>query len=507
MKKTIIIKNSISGIIQVILTAVLAFASVPIFINHLGIELYGVFALLSIVGNLNSLANFGLNGALVVYISKQGKGHQSNNDIIATLIFMTSVIIFIATFTIIFRSNILKGIFSIPEKYFSEATKLFVMLVLSNSILLLGQTATAVLDACQKIFINNISQFFYSFLYWGGIILVVLSGGGLYQIGILILFSATIWFFIVYFFAYKEWGSFNLKDSIVSFLPSLKKQIAYGSKIYFSGLISFLFEPLSKILLSNYIDLKAVGLFEIGYKIKSQTNGLIAKSLYPLFPFIAANMPTTDFKLKLYDLSKKIQLFVVVISVIFLFCMPFLMKSWLGNSYTKEATIFVIVMTVSMLLFSPSKIPIYQYLLANNLAGRTFYIQLTSVFLNIIFFFIFLKEAGAFSILISNSIAFLGSFILCNYYQFKFFNIKLSVLIRDEILMASFFLISSFSGYLIFRIKPIGITDLLIYPSLTYFFLLIFLRTFRLFSKHDSNYYFGSFGRFEPFIRKILWIK
>jgi len=507
LKKTILIRNSISGLIQVILTALLAFASVPIFINHLGIELYGIFALLGIVGNLNSLANFGLNGALIVYISKQGKGIQSNNDIIATTIFMTFVIISVASLALFFKQFILNSIFAIPENYFKEASKLFILLVFSNSILLLGQTATAVLDACQKIFINNMSQFMYSFLYWGGIILVVLSGGSLHQIGIIILFSAIIWFLVVSFFAYKVWGRINLKDSISNFIPSIKKQISYGSKIYLSGLISFLFEPLSKVLLSNYVDLRAVGLFEIAYKIKSQTNSLVAKSLYPLFPFIAANSPSKDFKLKLYDLSKKIQLFVVFLSGIFLFCMPYIMESWLGNNNSNEATIFVIVMTITMLLFSPSKIPIYQYLLANNLASRTFYIQLTSVLINIITFFVFLRYTGAFSILISNSLAFFGSFLLCNYYQIKFFEIKLTNVIIDEIIMLLLFVTNSLFGVIIFRMKSISLSDLFIFPILSYIILIIFVRIFKIFSKHESNYYFGSLGKVEPLIRKILWIR
>lgn len=506
MKKNILIRNSISGLLQVILTAVLAFASVPIFINKLGMELYGIFAIISIVGNLNSLANFGLNGALMIYISKQGKSKQSDNDIAATIVFMSLIIITITIFAFAFKNYILNQIFAIPKIHLVEASDLFILLIISNSLLLFGQTGTAIIDACQKVYVSNISQFVYSLLYWGGVIIVVLSGGKLKQIGVAILFSASIWFSTVVFFAYRIWGKIDLSDFSSNFSSSLKKQISYGSKIYFSGLVAFLFEPLSKILLSNFIDLRAVAMFEIGYKIKSQINSLIAKSLYPLLPFIASNSGTVNFKQKLYDFSKKIQLFVIPFSIVLLFCFPILMKLWLGENSSTETTVFVIVMTTSMLLFSPAKIPIYQYLLANNHAGKAFIIQSISALVNIIIFFLFKASLGVYAILMANSIAFFSSYLICNYYQIRFLGIARLDLLKDEFILVLMFIFSLFINFIIFRLKSIALIDLLIYPLSSYLIFVIFIKVFHLFSKEDSALYFGSFGRYEANLRTVLWL-
>ena len=59
-KKTLI-NNSLSGLVQLIITALLTFICIPVFINKLGVELYGVFAIVSVIGNLNIFANLGLN--------------------------------------------------------------------------------------------------------------------------------------------------------------------------------------------------------------------------------------------------------------------------------------------------------------------------------------------------------------------------------------------------------------------------------------------------------------
>ena len=52
-KKKVLINNSISGVCQLVITALLTFFSIPVFIHKLGTDLYGVFALVSVIGNLN----------------------------------------------------------------------------------------------------------------------------------------------------------------------------------------------------------------------------------------------------------------------------------------------------------------------------------------------------------------------------------------------------------------------------------------------------------------------
>ncbi|MGB4659604.1 MAG: oligosaccharide flippase family protein [Mobilitalea sp.] len=507
MKKNKLIHNSFSGLLQVILTALLAFISVPIFINKLGLEVYGTFAIVSIVGNLNSLANFGLNGALMIYISKQGKGKQSNNDIIATIIFMFLVILIVSFIMLTFRDFILVKIFAIPEAHFIEASLLFRLLIVSNAILLFGQTGTAIIDACQKVYISNIIQFIYSLLYWGGIIVVILMGGRLYTIGMVILFSSILWFGLISYSVFKIWGRLDFSKLFSAFLPSIKKQLAYGSKIYFTGIIAFLFEPLSKILLSNFVNINAVGIFEIGFKIKTQINSLIAKSLYPLLPFIASKGSTNEFKHRLYDFSTKIQIFIMPFSVILFFCFPYLINLWLGDNNSNEATVFVSVMTISMLLFSPSKIPIYQFLLANNRAGKTFLIQLSSVIVNIAFFFLFLSKYGQYSILISNSLAFLSSYIICSIFQIIYFNISWKVILYQELNFLVIFVLLIIPSILVNKLIPSGVIDLLVYPIITYLAFLIINKKFRLFNKKDSQYYFGTLGKFDFLFRKIFWIQ
>ena len=72
IKKKRLINNSISGLFQLIITAILTFLCIPIFIKGLGTDQYGVFALVSVIGNLNLFTNLGLNSSLTKFLAEQG---------------------------------------------------------------------------------------------------------------------------------------------------------------------------------------------------------------------------------------------------------------------------------------------------------------------------------------------------------------------------------------------------------------------------------------------------
>ncbi len=485
-----IIKNSFFGIIQLILTAFLTLVSVPIFIHKLGIDLYGIFAIVSVIGNLNLLANFGLNGALLVYVAKQGKCKESDHDIIVTQIIMIGLTSLFTIIALIFSNFIIDVIFKIPLQYFEESKKLLIYLVFANSILLVGQTYTAIIDANQKIFITNICQFIYSCLYWGGMIIAVSLGGHLEMVGMIALCTSVIWFILVMYFSHKIWGKLELNGLIENFAKTAKKQFSYGYKIYISGMAGFMFEPLSKILLSNFIGLNAVAFFEIGLKIRNQINGLVYKAIYPIYPYIANTPEGYKLHSKLFDFSKKIQLIVIPIAISIIFIMETIVKLWLGPANLIETTIYAVTMSSTLVLLAPPVLLIYLYLSAKDLADKTIWIQLTSVVVNIFIFFMLKSKFGIYSILFSNTMAYISSYVLSNYYQFKYFKVNYKKESPYYLKLLFFGILSTLGCILIKYLIPISNWDLLIYPTFVGFSFIIFVRIQKLINTVDLDLYF-----------------
>lgn len=500
MGKNKLIKNATAGILQFVLTALLTLLSVPVFIHKLGLEQYGIFAIISVIGNLNLLTNFGLNGALMVYVAKQGKGRESDHDIIATQTVMFAIMAVFVSIILIFKGSIISDLFSIPAPYAVDSEKLLIYLAIANALLLLGQTYTAVIDAQQKIHLTNISQFIYSLIYWLGMIAAVSLGGGLVSIGMIAMGAAAIWFVLVFVLFRLSWGKVSFQGLKSQLKKSVRKQLSYGGKIYLSGMVGFMFEPLSKILLSNFIGLNAVGLFEIGIKIKGQINGVLSKAFYPFLPFIANSPDNDQLKSKVFDLAKKIQLMVLPVSLIIAFVLTILTKLWLGPKNYEQTSVFAITLTITMLLFSPPILPIYQYFAAKNKAEKNIWIQFSSVMVNAIVFFSFYKILGLYTILVSNTFAFIASYSLGYYYQYKYLGVHPPGEWSYYSKLIIYFTTLLLACALIRYFMPVSLLDLIIYPVMVGLSFILFVRSQQLISKNDLELYFGTI----PFLKKQL---
>ncbi len=412
-----LIYNSLSGVLQKILTMVLIFCAIPVFINNLGLDNYGLFSILTILGSLNTFVNFGLQTALLVSLCKQGRTTESNNDIIVSLIFSLICSSLFSITIWLFREPLILKVFSIPQESFQNSVDLMLWLLLANVLLLTGQVLIAILQSQHHIVLTNTIQFFYNCIYWGGLIFVVIYCSTFFNIGAVIFLAALFWFLLLLYFSCKRWSYFEVSIRYKDLRNSLIKQVSYGSKVYASGIIGFFFEPFSKVLLSTFTGLDSVALFEIASKVKGNLVDLIYRAVTPLNPIIAEATDENKLSKTLFKLSNWIMLFATQISVLIIFVLPFLMTLWLGNDMNEEVGLFSVVLIINTLLFSVSNIPIYCYLLNRNHSHKNILVQLSSIIANAVFFYLFYQVIGAKAILLSNFMGYLFSFLLCKYYQ------------------------------------------------------------------------------------------
>lgn len=506
-QKKVLIKNSLFGVLQFIAVAILTFLCVPIFINRLGIDAYGVFALITILGNLNFFSSFGLNSALLVFLSKQGKTEESQRDIVVVL-FSTIVIAFlICSMLYILKTPIIENIFAVPAEYIQSSSKLYDYLLAANFLLIVGQVAVSIIDAMQKIYISNIIQFVYNLIYWLGLIIVVLSGGGLDIVGIPLFASALVWFILIFWKARSSWGSFKLSQPLrPHFKRILIKQFSYGAKIFTAGFFGFFLEPMSKILLSNFCGINLVAYYDIALRIKHQVAGVFQKAAYPLFPYISEQPKSPELNEKIADMSKKIQLLVVFVSLLILFTFPVLVKLWLGEEYTTISLIYIIVITVSYILFSPPILPIYYYLQSKNMADRNVYMHIGAIVVNIVVFFCFYKYTPLYAILISITLSVFYAYMLGVFYMKKYtdFNVKLEAKYYTKILFWIIFAVAicfAVKSYII----PQTLFDIIVYPLLIIITFIIFTKLGMLINKDDLERYLGLMPKVKNIASKILF--
>lgn len=487
-EKKVLIGNSLSGVFQLVITALLTFFSIPVFISKLGTELYGVFALVSVIGNLNAFTNLGLDVSLTKFIAEQGKSIESDKDIMVSLGLSLSLIIPISIIAFFLRSFLLSNLLHIPAEYYKQAEVLFCFLLPANAILLIGQTFIAVFNGMQRIYLSNIIQLIYSCIYWGGIITAVFMGYQLAAVGMIIFIAALIWLIVSIYVFFQYWGRIRTRIYKTNLLRNARKQIKYGVKIYTSGVVAFFNEPLFKILISNYFGVNAVAYFEIALKIRGQVTGLFNKLMQPLFPYISKQSDKAFIATLLRTTTGKIfWLILPFCCMLFISCHD-IITLWIGVDIDNYS-LFVTGIVVPYLLFSPLTLPIYYYLLGKNHPEKAIIIQFSSVVVNVISFYTLYHFIGIYTIVLSNVLSYFASYLLGIHYQKKYLQIKYNVEWRNiyKLLKILFFYVLIFcvQQYISNNLISISVTIIMI-SGIT----LVLYKRFQIITPKDIEHYF-----------------
>jgi O-antigen/teichoic acid export membrane protein len=504
--RKILYKNSASGIILLILASILMFILVTIFTKYLGVELYGLFSIVSLIGNINIFASFGLNSALIKFISEQGKSKESNLDIVVTLLITCIFLCLLSFLSLYFNGYILLSILNVPFIYLDLSRKLFFCLIISNYFAFLGQTLSAVIDSQQKIFLTNALQMIYNLLYSGSIIVIVLMGYSLDVIGLSILFTSLVWFILITISFFKVWGRLQFEGLKSNFLRVSKKQISYGLKIYTSGLIGLLYEPLTKIIISHFIGIKEVGFFDIALKVRNQLQNLIGKTYYPIYPLIAQTKEYQKLRNIVHDIEQKVFICIPPILSSVLLCSAPFTRIWMGQNSSDLIIDGIIIITSAYLIASFTIIPFYMYLMIKR-ASITIYIQITNVIANSVVILLIYHILGFYSVYIASSFAITSSFIVSLYYQKKYLNSLIFDSFNQLLKVIFEFIICFISGYVCTLFINDNLLKLILIPIIVTLISILSMRYLKLFKKEDMQRYLGERTSFynigvKIFIRK-----
>ncbi len=411
-------RGSVSGALQVVVATVLVVLAIPLFIKTLGQEAWGVFSVITLVGSANTFANLGLNSALVRFLAEQGKTRESHHDIIVTLLLLVCVTVPMTAIGLIFERFVVLKILNVPPAMIGEALWLYRSMLISNALVLVGQTFTAVLDAQQKVHVTNLCQMVYAVLYWGSILIVVRLWASFDLLALAVLFATVIWFGTVVIGVLKTWGMPVVAGIRADFARLARKQLTYGLQLFSAGLIGFFYEPLIRILIAQFLGMREVGLFEIGLRARNLITGLAFKLLYPLYPFLSSRSDPEGIRSIVHDVEQKSLLLIApMVSLTIVATTPVIALFFDTNVEVLSVTI--IWMVSSYLLFSLSITPFYQFLMAKGHASRTVVVQAVNVIVNTGVFFALLPSMGYFAAVAGNVISNLCTWLLLYWYQHR----------------------------------------------------------------------------------------
>lgn len=139
MSKKQLLFGSASGVIHLGFISLLTLICIPIFIKKLGSDAYGVFAVVSIIGNLNVFTNLGINTSLIKFLAEQGKKRESDYDIIISICLLILIIVPVTILLFLLKDILILKVFKVPVEFYDQTSILFTFLLFSNIVLLIGQ--------------------------------------------------------------------------------------------------------------------------------------------------------------------------------------------------------------------------------------------------------------------------------------------------------------------------------------------------------------------------------
>lgn len=338
-KKKSFIKNTLANVGFTLLSRLIGFFIIPLFVKGLGQELYGIWILSQTILGYFILLDLGISGGIVKFVSESRAINDSDEikTIINTSIIFYSIIglvIFIITFN--FSEEILL-LFNISVNNKEVAVKILkisgVLALLSWPNIALSSTMDGLLKFLPKNIFLGISSLLNSCI----VLFLVYLGSDLVTIVIVSSFTNLIPWIGNYVVIKKSLESWKFSVDSISF-QKIKEIFHFSFWVFVQQLIVLAIYQTDQIIIGVLLPVATITIYSVVTKlffIVRQLNGTFLGVIWPAI-FAANKINDLDFIKKMVTKGcRYISIIVVPISSLGLIISPDFIKLWMGESYSE----------------------------------------------------------------------------------------------------------------------------------------------------------------------------
>jgi len=331
----------------------------------MGIEVYAVWSLLSVIISFAELGNFGMGNALITFVSEEKEVENTLNvEVIlsnATYIILVPLLILFPV--LFFFNSEIVSLLKVPSAYQGISETIVPYIYLIVVFYLINDNFKSVVVGIGRLDISNLFFVLSNFVKLLIAILFLFLGYGLFSMLISYIISSAF-LSIAYLIILRKNGirfrinNFNLKVQ--------KKILSFGIKMLGISVMNMLMMPISKIVLAN-MDIKAVAYFEIGSKVVYAVFGIIQKGIYAFLPQMARYRTALKENIVIiHNTCKKVAnlstLFSLLLFLVLDLTAPFWMRLWLQNAFSLEILYAYYIIQIGI-FFAIYSLPFYYSLL------------------------------------------------------------------------------------------------------------------------------------------------
>lgn len=350
-----ILKNSRFNLIRTILTVPITLLLTPYIFRHLGKEEFGLWALVSVISSYAQLSDFGITESLIKFMAEFHARQEVRrlNQLVNTA--LVSYLVLSAVFCTLFLlllPLVVTQILQIPERLADQATMVFSVAILLFFVNMLMGVFGSLIVGFQRMGYTNAIALATTLMTAAGTFFFLDRGYGLsglvYNNALATLMVAVANLVI----AWRLFPQMRLNPLRHFSREMLFRMLGFSWKVQVSNITQLMIFQIDRVLLSHYLGLEAVSVYEVANRIASQVRALIISVFTPMIPAASALQAGNEHGriTGLYRRSLKY----MAIAAIPLSCLvislahPFI-RTWMGAGFESSALTLQLLMAAYLL--------------------------------------------------------------------------------------------------------------------------------------------------------------
>ncbi len=315
----------------------------PIIIKSVGRDQYGIWALAGVLTSYAQLSDFGITESLVKYAAEyhaQRDGDQINRLVNTALVFLLGLAIVIGGLLLLLLPVVTDQLLRIPPHFHDEALLVFRLSVVIFLINLVMGVFNSLVISTQQIGYTSLINITSTVIGVAGTLWFLHQGWGLRGLVATNTIVAAVTGGLNMIVARHLFPGLRINFRRWTDRPMMGRIFAFSWKIQASNVSQLMIFQIDRILLSRYLGLEAVALYEIGSNAAYYAKSFLSVIFAPMVPAASA-LQATDEKSLISGLYNRSFKFMVLLAVPFSFLVmaladPFI-RIWMGSGFALSA--------------------------------------------------------------------------------------------------------------------------------------------------------------------------
>jgi O-antigen/teichoic acid export membrane protein len=348
-----IVRNTVSGVLRVIVVAPIPFLLTPFLLHHLGAVGFGIWAVLLSLNGLTALADLGVVGTLTKHVSEHytHRDYLSLSRVINAGILMFSVIAIVCVLTVNVASGFListlfrKSSLALPQ--LQHAIRLLSVAIALN---LLAFPFASVISGLQRLDLTNLLWALNTIITASLAAIFVGLGKGIPGLVDAIVLTSGVLFLLNVVLAWRLLPQLRISPALLR-ITDIKTLSAFSVQVYIIQVMATVYFHTEKLLLAHFAGPTPVGWYEIGSDLALKIKNAPALLMIPLMPAaaeLAARSDDARTEELYYRAHKYLALVgVAIFTVVGLLAHRFI-ELWLGPGFSATARALIVLTGVQI---------------------------------------------------------------------------------------------------------------------------------------------------------------